>query len=870
MPHNPHADFTPTLAGYSGITPFRFWCQTALPLTYDDSLSYYELLNKVVTYLNNTITDLTNVEDNTSELADAYVQLQNYVNNYFDDIDIEAELRNVLDGMAEDGTLDALLDPLVANRLPDVVEDQISGVVANQIDGAVEGQIGDVVEEQLPDVVENQLPAVVDEKIDAVVAGQIDGAVAGQIDESVEEQLPAVVESSVPGEVSDWLTENVDPVGSAVVVDSSLTISGAAADAKVTGDEVSDLKEHIDKIAVINLFDSTDDSYIADAYIDGSGNQVNNVGYFVSNHIPCEGGGKTYVCTYTIAAGLTPVRYYRADGVRLGNVTGILSDDNKHLTFTIPVSANISYFTVNGRTSYTEFMIVEGSEYPAVYVPHIGLAKGVILGNNDDYNSLAHNLSTQIDNLQKIIKEKKQNATAYVSGNAISWYISGDTCFLTINNTIVVRTNYGTTSNNIIAQISVSDLLDTVENAGFTVTDGVISGRSFAIVFDFDDNTLKALSPTNKEIFDNTLILFVHHYASWTAGALLDAANNLYQKEMQAEIDEVKQSVETIIPSLPNYLENEVDTCFSELVSTCDEKTLVIAFTTDNHYGASNGMNFPTTANSIKSINDKFPIDFVVDGGDLINGDKTKAEDITNLSNAVRMLLDTGKPAYTLIGNHDDGSFTNTELPLLSKGELYALMERHSGIDLDYIDSSEHYGYKDYEQYNLRIIFLDSMYGNNGHDNGEWGYSDDELLWLTNTALDTTKQVVLFSHMGFTKEFSAYNYQVHNGAEMRSAVESFIANGGTVVALFHGHTHWDFIGKYSQTNGFYEVSTGCGRVVSGPITTRTDYYPTGATMPERETGTVTQELWDIIAIQPESRSVKMIRYGAGSDRTFTY
>ena len=27
----------------------------ALPLTYDDSLSYYELLNKVVTYLNNTI-----------------------------------------------------------------------------------------------------------------------------------------------------------------------------------------------------------------------------------------------------------------------------------------------------------------------------------------------------------------------------------------------------------------------------------------------------------------------------------------------------------------------------------------------------------------------------------------------------------------------------------------------------------------------------------------------------------------------------------------------------------------------------------------------------------------------------------------------
>lgn len=202
MPKNPHADFTPTLAGYSGITPFRFWCQTALPLTYDDSLSYYELLNKVVNYLNHTIEDLTNVENNTSELAEAYDKLQKYVNDYFDDIDIEAELRNVLDGMAEDGTLDALLDPLVAKRLPGVVEDQIPGVVAEQIDDAVEAQI--------------------------------DGVVG--------EQLPQLVDANIGEEVSQWLDDNVDPAGSAVIVDSTLSISGAAADAKVTGEELNELK----------------------------------------------------------------------------------------------------------------------------------------------------------------------------------------------------------------------------------------------------------------------------------------------------------------------------------------------------------------------------------------------------------------------------------------------------------------------------------------------------------------------------------------------------------------------------------------------------------------------------------------------------
>lgn len=37
------------------LETFKFWCQKVLPLVYEDSLSYYENLCKVIHYLNNVI-----------------------------------------------------------------------------------------------------------------------------------------------------------------------------------------------------------------------------------------------------------------------------------------------------------------------------------------------------------------------------------------------------------------------------------------------------------------------------------------------------------------------------------------------------------------------------------------------------------------------------------------------------------------------------------------------------------------------------------------------------------------------------------------------------------------------------------------------
>lgn len=87
------------------VDSFRFWCQKVLPLVYDDSLSYYELLCKVVDYLNNTIADVNTLGTDVDNLNKAFIQLQEYVNNYFSTLDVQEEINKKLDEMASDGTL---------------------------------------------------------------------------------------------------------------------------------------------------------------------------------------------------------------------------------------------------------------------------------------------------------------------------------------------------------------------------------------------------------------------------------------------------------------------------------------------------------------------------------------------------------------------------------------------------------------------------------------------------------------------------------------------------------------------------------------------------------------------------------------------
>lgn len=70
-----------------------------------DALTNYELLCKIVEELNKVSDNQKTLDNNITLLVEAFNELKNYVDNYFENLDVQEEINNKLDEMAESGQL---------------------------------------------------------------------------------------------------------------------------------------------------------------------------------------------------------------------------------------------------------------------------------------------------------------------------------------------------------------------------------------------------------------------------------------------------------------------------------------------------------------------------------------------------------------------------------------------------------------------------------------------------------------------------------------------------------------------------------------------------------------------------------------------
>lgn len=99
------------------LQPFRMCVLENFPFIEADfdSLTYYELLCKVVEYLNKVISSQNSVIAEVSKLESLYNELKSYVDNYFNNLDIQEEINNKLDSMAESGELSNIIISFLDN-----------------------------------------------------------------------------------------------------------------------------------------------------------------------------------------------------------------------------------------------------------------------------------------------------------------------------------------------------------------------------------------------------------------------------------------------------------------------------------------------------------------------------------------------------------------------------------------------------------------------------------------------------------------------------------------------------------------------------------------------------------------------------------
>lgn len=77
-----------------------------LPTSYKISMTYEEQILAIGHYLETTVYPaINNNAEALAELQNLFIELKNYVDNYFDDLDIQAEINNKLDDMAQSGEL---------------------------------------------------------------------------------------------------------------------------------------------------------------------------------------------------------------------------------------------------------------------------------------------------------------------------------------------------------------------------------------------------------------------------------------------------------------------------------------------------------------------------------------------------------------------------------------------------------------------------------------------------------------------------------------------------------------------------------------------------------------------------------------------
>lgn len=376
-----------------------------------------------------------------------------------------------------------------------------------------------------------------------------------------------------------------------------------------------------------------------------------------------------------------------------------------------------------------------------------------------------------------------------------------------------------------------------------------------------------------------------------------------------------------------SYFLNGIQELARKTIQLQSADTVTSIHISDTHYATDSIArddleNYGRSNNHIKNVaefTNLVDVDYVVLNGDVHDG-STANKDIavSNYKEAISTLGLANCPYFVTWGNHCNNSWgdnvtssipktVNNYLPrepmtslhgkmaqVIRNQEMYEIATRPStvfGIKENPDDKLGYY-YYDVPQKKQRVIILNAqdipaVLDTDGHakyiDINVSGYRQKQIIWLYQTLKNTPSDVTvcIYQHYPFGKRYSTnHAYYPFNFEMIDGIINSFVTGGtysrtynsnpdfsasvscdfqgrkGKLAFLAHGHTHNDKISR--DENGIVNYSIGCS--VSRPKKNQGD----------RPLGTLQEDLWDVVILNTKTRRVDLLRFGIGSDRSFSY
>ena len=199
------------------------------------------------------------------------------------------------------------------------------------------------------------------------------------------------------------------------------------------------------------------------------------------------------------------------------------------------------------------------------------------------------------------------------------------------------------------------------------------------------------------------------------------------------------------------------------------------------------------------------------------------------------------------------------------------------------------YYYRDFPPYKIRVIVLnvyEHMYDNDKYDEGKCGYSNTQLEWLANTALQTLEgwSVIVLTHDSpMEMDYNGASNQ-NNPKQLISILEAFKAGQsvevkytdernsgifsvdvqtsfsapGVLIAVLSGHAHCD---DQKKVNGINYIQIVCAYI---------DVVNEYSGYKNRPAFSSKAYAFDIGIVNTAEKSLSLKRIGYGDDRNFTF